>query len=96
VKDQLGNDLQIGDVVMAKVENVWITGVVLKIQGGGLSLAGTVPKNGQPMAGQQSPDLVVLQVGVVLTGRPGFPQPGIVRVDAPNQVTTMVENSVKM
>jgi hypothetical protein len=95
VKDMLGNELKPGDAVHVKYGNEWVGGVLVKVQNGGLSLgiANPTQKNGQP---QLTADVVVLQVTIPLGGQPGLPQPFIVRLDAPNSVTALVESSIKM
>lgn len=95
MKDLLGNDLQPGDSVHVKYGNEWLGGVLVKVQNGGLSLgiANPTQKNGQP---QQTADVIVIQMVIPLAGAPGQPQPFLVRLDAPNQVTALIESSVKM
>jgi hypothetical protein len=95
VKDMCGNELKAGDCVMAKYGNEWISGMVARVQNGGLSLAISNPT--QKNAPQQvTADVVVLQVTLPLAGNPGQPQPFIARLDVKNQVDALVESSLKM
>jgi hypothetical protein len=95
VRDMLNNELAAGDCVMVKYGTEWFSGVIVKVQNGGLSLgiANPTQKNGQP---QLTADVLVLQVTLPLAGHPGQPQPFVARLDMKNQVTALVESSIKM
>jgi hypothetical protein len=95
MKDLLGNELKPGDAVHVKYGNEWVGGVLVKVQNGGLSLgiANPTQKNGAP---QLTADVIVLQVTIPLGGQPGQPQPFLVRLDAPNSVTQLIESQIKM
>jgi hypothetical protein len=95
MKDMLSNELKIGDCIMAKYGTEWISGVIVKVQNGGLSLgiANPTQKNGPA---QVTADVLVLQITLPLAGQPGQPQPFVARLDVKNQVESVIESSVKM
>lgn len=95
MKDMLNNELAVGDCVMVKYGNEWMSGVIMKLQNGGLSLGvgNVTQKNPQQ---QVTADVIVLQVTLPLAGNPGHPQPFVARLDVKNQVSALVESSVKM
>lgn len=96
MKDMLNNELAVGDCVMVKYGQEWLSAVIVKLQNGGLSLGVSNPtqKNGGPA--QVTADVLVLQVTMPLAGNPGQPQPFVARLDIKNQVSQLVESSVKM
>jgi hypothetical protein len=95
MKDMLSNDLAVGDCVMVKYGNEWLSAVILKMQNGGLSVGvgNLTQKNPQT---QVTADVLVLQVTMPLAGHPGQPQPFVARLDVKNKVAELVESSVKM
>jgi hypothetical protein len=73
VKDMQGNELVVGDAVHCKVGSEWIVGTILKIQNGGLAVAGVPPKgnhNNQNVG--VTPDAIVLEVGIGFASQPGI------------------------
>jgi hypothetical protein len=95
MKDMLSNELNVGDCVMVKYGTEWVSGVIAKLQNGGLILgvANPTQKNGAP---QQTADVVVLQMTIPLAGQPGQPQPFIVRLDTKARTEAIVESAIKM
>lgn len=95
MKDMLANELAIGDCVMVKYGTEWVSGVIVKLQNGGLSLGvGNVTQK-NPQA-QVTADVLVLQITLPLAGNPGQPQPFVARLDVKNQVSALVESAIKM
>lgn len=94
MRDMIGNELTVGDQVHVKIGSDWVMGVIMKIQNGGLAVTG-VPKDKNSPVGI-TPDALVLQVGVGFQSQPGHPQPGLIKISAPNQVSSLIESSVKM
>jgi len=80
MKDLLGNELTVGDIVHIKIENIWVYATIAKLQDGGLSL-GIAAQPGQPPP--QTPDTVVVQIGASFPQTPGTHQQNIVRLDRP-------------
>jgi len=95
MKDVCGNELSVGDLVMVKYGNEWVSGMIAKVQNGGLSLgiANPTQKNGQQ---QITADVVVLQVTIPLGGQPGHPQPFIARLDAKARQEEIVKSTLEM
>jgi hypothetical protein len=95
MRDQLGNELAAGDVVHVKVGNEWVLGNIVKVQNGGIAVTGV---SANPKPGQQvgvTPDALVLQMGVgFVQGNPGSPQPGLLKLVAPNAVENIIKSSV--
>lgn len=98
MKDMLSNELAVGDPVIIKYGNEWITGLLVKIQNGGLSLGvgNLTQKNPQAPQVQQTADVIVVQVTIPLAGPPGLPQQFIARLDAKNLHGPIGESSLKM
>ena len=80
MKDMLGNEIVAGDQVHVKVGMDWIVGVVVKVQSGGLAIAG-VPKNGLSGQVPVTPDSLVLQVAVFFNTQPGLAHGDVIRLD---------------
>jgi hypothetical protein len=95
VKDMLGNELRVGDCVMVKYGNEWLSGMLAQLKDGGIAigLGNPTAKNNQA---QVTADVVVVQLTVPLAGPPGQNQPFIARLDIKNQVDAVIESSVKM
>jgi hypothetical protein len=95
VKDMLGNELAQGDAVLCKYGNEWVSGLIVKIQNGGLALGIGNATQKNPQA-QVTSDMVVLQVTVPLGGYPGQPQPFIAKLDTKARTEALVESAIKM
>jgi hypothetical protein len=94
VRDQLGNELIVGDQVHVKVGNEWIIGHIVKVQHGGIAVTGVHnPKHGGPAVGMTS-EALVLQIGLGFQGQPGSPQPGLFKLVAPNAVEGIIKSAV--
>lgn len=96
MRDMLSNELDVGDCVMVKVGAEWVSGVIAKLQNGGISLGVSNPTAKNGGAPQQTADVLVLQITIPLNGVPGHPQPFVARLDAKNQVQAQLESSIKM
>lgn len=95
MKDMLANELAVGDAVLCKYGNEWISGLIAKIQNGGLALGVGNPTVKNPQA-QVTADMVVLQVTIPLGGHPGQPQPFIAKLDMRAQKESIIESAIKM
>lgn len=95
MRDQLGNELNVGDQVHVKIGNEWLIGTVVKMQQGGIAVTGihsTNPKNATQVG--MTPDGLVLQVGIGFAGQPGSPQPGLFKLLAPNALEGIIKSAL--
>lgn len=75
--------------------NEWILCTIIKIQNGGIAVTGMPnPKDRNNGVGV-TPDAIFIQMGVALTGMPGSPQAGVIKVQAAPNIS-LVESALKM
>jgi hypothetical protein len=91
VKDATGQVVEFGDAVHVKVGNEWVHGHVVKVQEGGIAIAGVAKQAGQTPV---TPDMLVIQLGVMFMEQPGQPHPGVLKLASPSMKAELKKSPI--